>query len=364
VAGETEAAKTVEARLEVTPFCTVALPESWSAALAQGKISIPDSVRLYALAVAADGSRVLGKLYSDTGSGVVSVDRQGAITQIGATGDWRQHRLIAGAFDGRWVVWSEGHSAEDSNDWDILAGDSRSGAAFVIATAPRVNGAPVSGPYIIPVVSQGKAAWVQANQSGQFEVHLYDLAAREDRVLSAGNALPPIVFWGSRLLWGERFTENGQEAGQLVMIDATTGKHLEVPEPLASIRQLGSQSLGASGDLVAWSEDPHSVTVWRTGAKKAQQIFVDRNGQVDWIAVAGDLVAWRGLKAPMVADLRSHSIAPLTEENGSVVTNGKALLLSKIVGPRVHSDDPLTRNVEETDVVDVTKLPPLPKCPS
>jgi hypothetical protein len=355
-------APTASAQQEGT-FCRVDLPASWSSALAQGTITVSTTGR-YALdvrAVASDGSLVFGNFLSDEWSGIASVDRQGSLATIRAfTG---QHEgTIGAAFDGRWLVWEESHSSTDQSDWDISAWDSSSGEVFDIATAPRVNGHTVAGPFVIPVVSQGRAAWVQANQSGQLEVHLYDLAARQDRVVSEGNALPPVVFWGSRLLWGERFTENGQEAGHLVMIDATTGKHLDVPEPLASIRKVAT--MAASGDLVAWSEDFRSLNIWRVGEPKAEQIVaVALNSDVDWIRIAGDLVTWSGAFTQMAADLRSQSVAPITKQAGDRLTNGNALVVSQIVGPISKSDDPFA-NVVENALVDVTKLPPLPGCPS
>ena len=185
VAKETEEAEVIED----TPFCIVDLPESWRAALAQGKISVPDTVRLGVLAVAADGSRIFGGLYSVEWSGIVSVDRDGSIARIRAS----RSGSTGGAFDGRWLVWEESHSSTDWSDWDIWAWDSNSGEVFEVATAPRANGATVPGPFVIPAVSDGKSAWVQANQSGKGEVHLYDLATRQDRVLSAGAVVPPVL---------------------------------------------------------------------------------------------------------------------------------------------------------------------------
>jgi len=142
----------------------VDLPEAWNTALAQGKIGVPDTDYLYPKAVAPDGSQIFGALYSDAWSGVVSVNRQGSITRIRAF-DNPQEDQISAAFDGRWLVWEESHSLTDFSDWDIRAWDSSGGQVFDIAGAPRANGATVPGPFVIPAVSQGKAAWVQANHS-------------------------------------------------------------------------------------------------------------------------------------------------------------------------------------------------------
>jgi hypothetical protein len=363
LAQDAEAQKTREARLEITPFCTVELPESWRTALEDGKVPLPDDVYFILHDLAPDGAQVFGDLYSDGWSGVVAVNREGTITRIRAFANPEQDQTDE-AFDGRWLVWEEGHSISNWNDWDIRAWDSQTNEVFDIGTAPRVNGEPVSGPFVIPVVSNGRAAWLQANQSGHLEVHLYDLERRQDSVVSESDALQPVLFWGSRLLWGERFTENGQQAGHLVMMDAATGKRLEVPEPLASLRSVAT--LGVSGDLVAWSEDHHDVKVWRDGDQKARLILSDLDQSVDWIRVAGKLVTWHGYHGPRVADLRSGSIALLNDEgNGYAFTNGDTLALSKPVGRVVvPKEDVVALNHADIEVVDVTRLPPLPGCSS
>jgi hypothetical protein len=326
-----------------------------------GRISLPDTDYLYPTAVAANGSQVFGALYSDAWSGVVAVDRQGSITRIRAFANPNEDQISA-AFDGRWLVWEESHSLTDFSDWDIRAWDSATGQVIDLAAAPRVGGATVPGPFVIPVVSQGRAAWVQANQSGQGELHLYALAERQDRVLSAERPVPPVLFWRSKVVWAERDMPDG---GHLSMADAVTGEQLAVPEPLASIRSIAS--LAASDDLVAWTEDHHTVSVWRVGEPKAEQIFAaGKDDGVDWVTIAGGVVEWEGLKAPMAADLRSRSVAPLTEGNGFAYTNGEALVLEKPFGPLVKNGDEhhLSLNHFEPDVVDATSLPPLPGCPS
>jgi hypothetical protein len=337
-------------------FCIVDLPDSWRSLLAQGRISLPGG-DFAAFATAADGSEVFGGLKLEDWSGVVSVTPQGSTTRIRAFDNPATDGVIGGAFDGRWLVWSEGHSSTDWNDWDIRAWDSTSGQVIDIAAAPRVGGATVQGPFVMPVVSQGKAAWVQANQSGQGEAHLYSLAERQDRVLSEGNAGPPVVFWGSSLIWQE--LDIPGQLGHLAMADVTTGEQLPPPEPLASVRHLGS--LAASNELVAWTGDLHSLSIWRPGEPEARQIFTaDMGDGVDWIAIAGDLVTWGGAETQWAADLRSRSVTRLTQQYGWRYTNGNALLVTQPIAEMAQTKG----YVSEVEVVDATRLPPLPACGS
>lgn len=344
---------------EQSLFCTVDLADSWRSLLEQGRVSVPDGDRLVAVATAADGSQVFGSLYSQDWSGVVSVTPQGSITRIRAYADPTADQITGAAFDGRWLVWTESHSLTDWSDWDIRAWDSSTHQVVDIAAAPRVGGATVAGPFVIPVVSEGKAAWVQANQSGQGEVHLYSLPERRDRIVSAGKATVPVLFWGSNLLWGE-LDDPGERLGHLAMADAVSGERLALPEPLASIRHFGS--VAASNEIVAWTDDLHSLSIWRPGEEKARRIFTaDVGDGVDWIAIAGDLVTWSGVKTQWAADLRSQSVTRITRQYGSRHTNGKALLVSQWIEPLKSKESPPP---SEIDVVDATRLPPLPGCGS
>jgi hypothetical protein len=341
-------------------FCTVELPTTWKNLFADGKVDLPDADQFAALTTAADGSRIFGELYSSGWSGVVAVSPLGSITQISAFQDPTSDQIIGASFDGRWLVWSEGHSLSDSNDWSILAWDSSAGEVITIATAPRVNGRTVSGPFVLPVVSDGNAAWVQANQSGHGEVHLYSLNDRLDQVLSAGKAGPPVAFWGSNLLWQELDVPG--QSGHLAMADAATGKSLDVPEPLASIRHLGS-SLVATTNLVAW-DDGRSLWIWRPSDLAASQIFVaDTGDHVNFVAIADTLVTWGGVKTQWAADLRSGSVTQITQQYGGRVTNDSTLIVSQPTGALKDGSGQMVPP-SETDIVNATQLPPLAACTS
>jgi hypothetical protein len=234
---------------------------------------------------------------------------------------------------------------------------------FDIKAAPREGGETVPGPFVVPAASDGKAAWVQANESGQGEVHLYDLEERRDHVLATGTVVPPVMFWDSRLLWAER--DSPQGGGHLEMADAETGERLTVPEPLASIRSIAT--LDANQDIVAWSENFRTVSAWRPGEEEESDIFLAPVGeQVDWISVAGSLVQWASLKGPLVADLRSGSIVPLTDGDGVAFTGTETLVLVRPTGPLEKRGDEnhLSLNHFDVSVVDTVDLPPLPECPS
>jgi hypothetical protein len=351
-----ETQRAIETFLEVTPFCMVDLPESWSRALEEGKIGLPASDYLYAFAVAADGSRVFGSLYSDEWSGVVAVDRDGTVTRIRAF-DNPDRDSANGAFDGRWLVWGERPSEQYLALRDVHVWDSTTGEVMDLPDARDVR---LAG----PVLSQGKFAWSRSlgNLLQPYELHIYSLADRHDTVVSNGKQVFPIAFLGSKLLVSER--ETPDDTPHLAMVDAATGQSSPVPGLLAALAP--GDNIVASASVIAWPSN-NAVTVWRPGEPKAKQIFaLDPYGGVPDIGIAGDLVEWGGLSGTVVADLKSGSVTLLTERGGFAYANGHSLVVGRALGPITKNGDERHRSLNhfETDVVDVTKLPPLPGCSS
>lgn len=336
------------------PFCLVDLPTEWRDAFSRAAIPFPEGDRFVPAAVAPDGSLAFGDLFSTSWSGVVGVSPQGGITKISEFTDPANDQISGADFDGRWLVWSEVHSPSDWNDWDLKAWDSSTGQVKIITTTPRVDGRPVPGPFILPVTSNGYAAWVQASRSGQGEVHLHSLADDRDTVLGSGKATQPVAFWGSSVAWAE--TDVPGQSGHLVMANVPTGSPVDVPEPLASVKHWGSSFVGTSS-LVAW-DDAKSLWVWRPGERNAHQVFTAEIGDyVEFVAIAGDLVTWGGVKNQWAADLRSNSITKITQFGWRYAKNN-ALLLSQPIGPQKDTPSPQSM----TAIVDATKLPPLPRC--
>src|SRR5207245_985380 len=99
-----------------TKFCKVDRPDSWRDMLTRGKITLPDSGPFLPVAVAADGTRAFGGLYSDDWSGVVSMTPLGSVTRIKAFGDPHVDQVAGAAFDGRWLVWAESHSSANAGN--------------------------------------------------------------------------------------------------------------------------------------------------------------------------------------------------------------------------------------------------------
>ena len=334
---------------------------SWRALLAGGRIPIADSDYFYPATAAADASSVFGVYYSDMWSGVVAIDRQGAVTRIRQFDEAPQSsQILSAAFDGRWLVWTESHHLQLPTGDDIRAWDSTTGEVLNIASR-SADGKPSFG--FTAAFADGQVAWSAGGQNAPEVLHLYRLADRQDRVLTSGSqAFQPLSFWQGNIYALET---NENATRQYALIDAATGEQLRIPPELAAVDGL---SLASSPGQQVWSEG--GLIAVRRGsdnyilsiALQFPNADIARMEGVQFLQSAGNLVLWFPASGGMmVADLRSGSF---TKVDGSIKANGDAIAVARPVGPIIKSEDPLTGTHFEIDLVDATKLPPLPGCPA
>lgn len=315
--------------------------------------SLPVNAQVTPFTPGSDSSTFFAELYSASWSGVVSVAvPSGTVTHIRAFSDPKIDQAYGGGFDGRWLVWAELLSSTDTNDWQIWAWDTTTNQSSVIATAPRTNGATVLGPIVEPVVSNGMAAWVQANQAGIGETHLYSLALHHDEIV-ATHVTTPVIFWGSNLIW--QAVDVPQQSGHLVMVDVASRAAVTVPEPLASVHHLSF--LATSDNVVAWTDGP-SIWAYRSGQVTASLVYHLNGDHADFIAIAGQLITWdTSSTGPAALDLRSSSVVSLTPAAGGRFAVGNSLLIYWPSGQSKSASSAIV-----ISDVDVSKLPALPGC--
>jgi hypothetical protein len=332
--------------------CTVATPSTWTAQIERSTVVLPPGSRVVPFATGPDPSVFFAELYSAAWSGVISVAAgSGAITHIAPFRDPSNQQAYAGGFDGRWLVWVELLSLEDSNDWQMWAWDSSANQSFELAAAPTINGSHVPGPFVQPVVSGGKAAWAEPNQAGIGEVHLYSLADRRDEVVGS-NATYPVLFWGSDLVW-QQVDPSGQ-SWQLQMLDVATHQPIPVPAPLRTASR--AASLAVSDGLVAWT-DGTSIWAYRVGQSTATLVYQVAGDTAGLLAIAGDLVTWDGSSRPFALDVRTAAVTTITPVYGGRFASGRSLLIYWPSGQTKAASGALS-----ISDVDAATLPPLPSC--
>lgn len=282
------------------------------------------------------------------------------VHDFGANKEWQ----VGGAdFDGRYLVYSVYHSMRIfTSSWSVYAWDADlGGEPQLVAESPTgPDSEPISGPLNYPVVHEGVAYWVEATLGAadtfMTELHRYDLSDRSQEVIQSGYLQYPFRM-GSLLLWSE--AEGPGSETQFRALSLISGESEPPPGPLADLQ--GTAFIGANDDTVAWTnQGMDELWVWRTSWDEPVRVFGNSTeASVEWIHVAGDVVAWNHRELGQWAlDLRSGGYAQLTPEWGSTDSGGTYLRIGFM--PDLSQDK--ENAVSEQTVIDTAALPPLPGC--
>jgi hypothetical protein len=357
-----------DARLAIadfkTPFCTIDLPDSWSAAIDQGKIPIPAGDYFYPAAVDGDATRVFGALYSDGWSGVVAIDPQGAITHVRQFDNPGRDQIWSVSYDGRWLAWTERHSNQSLVGSNLYAWDSLSGDVIDLNTG-------TSG----FAISQGELVWSKSRGElyGPSDLHLYSLAQRTDIVVPNAKPITPVVFSGSKLLLLEAqppLSEGVQGGSQFRMLETATRKFEPLSPPFDAI--FGAYAVSLRDGVAAWVEG-NRIYAWRyTDGKQAPIFETTARDTLFPVQQSGSFVAWylqsgeTGRDSYMAADLRSGSTVRFPDKTDLDYALGDALVFDRSTGAKpTPNPDEFGVDLVPADVylVNASSLPPLPRCP-
>jgi len=225
---------------------------AWRRALAAGVLPLSRRVALVPWTLAHDGRSLFASIYARHGwSGVARVDAPtGQVTRIRRFAKPLTDQAD-GAFDGRWLVWNEYHSLEDSfADFNTFAWDSRSGAVTQVGGAQRgPDGAFYVSPWREPDVRKGIATWVQGSgRGGVGDVHVYDLAHRRDLVAHAGHPQGSFLVDGPLVVWPESAAPGAFT--KMRAFDPASGREVPAPPALRSLR--GISGLATNGHALAF----------------------------------------------------------------------------------------------------------------
>ena len=340
-------------------FCAVPIPESWKLAIASGLVT-SDGTRSQVLALAPVGDKIVkavlkgSVLHLEVGS---PGGKQQFITNIANT--YRGGYIGAIDYDGRWVVYSLSYELPSGEPWAIFAWDSQSAASpHKIAASPSNERFPIGA---VAVVHQGKASWVSGSRTTNArQVHLYDLAARHDKVVQVvktTNILHPF-FAGNLLVWNEFDLSMSTPNSSIAMTayDTLRGTLTNLPSALTAVRN--SSSIAGDTKTWAWSDATFKqLWVWRTGWAAPKKII--DGGDVGVFSLSGDIVTGYG-NSVYAADLRSGSYVKLTPENvqyGYSIAKGTHFAFD--YGKTKFSSQYPS---QVSFIMDVSKLPPLPAC--
>jgi hypothetical protein len=285
----------------------------------------------------------------------------GRVVEISQFADPRVDQVSPPAsFDGRWFVWSESTTLQDPVPVTMMAWDSRTNTVVTVFNTPasaRWNG--IAGTYAA-TVAKGELVWVQG-AGKQSDVHLYNLEARTDRIISRGRAGSPVC-WGTKIL----FPVGSESSNHLVADSSRTGQPSVLPKGLARVRGVSALALAATPHEVIWPQSYATPTwvaistwVWRPSYKQAEEVGINYSSAPQPLVLANSDSFWSTGQSSMVADPRSGAVAVVPANLGVVVAaNGNVILADHALpGATKPQMSPATFSV-----VDVAKLPPLPRC--
>jgi hypothetical protein len=263
--------------------------------------------------------------------------------------------ILGGDFDGDWLVYSVNSTPNSFGDWRLYAFNVQKSRLLDVARVDTTGGQPIPGPIVIPVVDHGLMAWTQSVQSGETQVHLHDLNAGTDKVLSAHHPGAPVFAW-PWVVWQEPTGAPGSpEVFRLFSLD--TQLPTPLPKALSSVRTVQFLA-GAQGSLAWTATDQRSLWIWKTGQSEAQRVFQAPEGDyAEFITLGNELMTWNGVDSQWAADLRSLTATQIAPSSGSPKVRSGGLTFDYAVGnPKASSA------AYRVFVLATAGLAPLPSC--
>jgi hypothetical protein len=307
--------------------------------------------------LAHDGRSFFATVYSRRFSGVarISATRK-ALTRIRAFPNPRNDQAD-GAFDGRWLVWSEYHGFESFNDFRVWAWDSRTGEVHQIGAATQApNGGFWESPWRQPDVREGVATWVQGSGPDQLtEVHVYDLRANAGRVIHSGHAQGSFLLAGHLVAWPESPSRGATT--RMHVVSVLTGDPAHAPATLLGLR--GVSGLVTDGRRIAYPNSTYKSLWWAPSLRSTPREIVGARGvnHVDnSVQIGGRYLGFGIQPRVFVGDTKSRRYLHITNHGGWTRIDSRSMLV--LYSTRSKRLSAIARIA----FVRLRDLPPMPAC--
>jgi hypothetical protein len=307
--------------------------------------------------LAHDGRSFFATVYSAEFSGVARIDATtGRMTEIRAFPNPARDQAD-GAFDGRWLVWSEYHGLDSFDDFTVWAWDSRTGGVRQIGAANRSPDAAFwPSPWRQPDVRGGIATWTQGSGSGgRTDVHAYDLRTGLDRIVRTGLAQGSFLLAGQVVAWPESATSGA--ATTMRLASAVTGRRVRVPRALRAVR--GVSGLATDGGRIAYPSAPYTSLWWSPSLHERPRRLVAVRGydHIDnSVQIGGRYVGFGIQPRVFVGDTRTRRYVEITAHGGWTRVDATSLLVLYATGSKaLDAPAPIA-------FVPLRDLPPMPPC--
>lgn len=307
--------------------------------------------------LAHDGRSFFATVYSPRFSGVARISATAKrMTRIRAFPDPANDQAD-GAFDGRWLVWSEYHGFTGFDDFTVWAWDARTGKVRQIGAATQApDGQFWPSPWRQPDVRGGFATWVQGSgPEGQTTVHVYDLRTGRDRVVHEGHAQGSFLLHGHLVAWPES-PARGAET-RISVASGVTGASVPTPRALRVLS--GVSGLATDGRRIAYPNASYTSLWWSPSLRGRPRRIVAARGydHIDnSVQIGGRYIGFGIQPRVVLADTRTRRYLTLTAHGGWTRLDARSLLVlyamrSKALDARAT-----------IAFVPLRDLPPLPAC--
>ena len=314
----------------------------------------PDGVQ-FAAGVPTNGV-VFGQFNSRSSSGVGSLRLgDGQLTTI-APYRANTSGLYAIAVELPWVVWTQGESNTNFNDWTVRAWDQRTGIVAQLATSQRSDGSFVSGQPPTPAIVNGMAAWAQPVASPgapiDNELRVRTLATGREVMLAHGTVSSP-VFALDRLIWGRKSADG---TFSFEAADPATMQLTALPSGLSEPGAIGS--LAGSPTRLAWSSDAlQEATVYDRGTnRRTVYRSPDINHYMQFLQLSAHYLLSYGGVTSTVIDLDT---AGGFDVHGTVSGSDQTLVIEEPSRPASGKGDFVASRLT---TFPTAALPPIPRC--
>jgi len=202
-------------------------------------------------------------------------------------------QVLSASIDDHWLVWSEADDNPTFYDWTMFAYNRQTGQVTKLGQAVRVNGQPIAGSYLSPVVSQDEVIWsepiapVVQNDSSTLKnnvTYLENLAAGTVTTLATaaiGAYLElPWALWGT-------YTPSG--SGYILFKNLVTGEVRQLQQEPATIVIHGTSAAYDDSNSVYLIDDFTKTPV--TGVQIAAP--TDAAPHLEFVTLDDRFVAWR-----------------------------------------------------------------------
>jgi hypothetical protein len=330
---------------------------SWRHVLARHRVPLSRTTSLVPWTLAHDGHSFFATVYSPSFTGVARVSATSRrLTKIKSFPDPKNDQAD-GAFDGRWLVWSEYHGFDSFDDFTVWAWDSRAGRPRQIGAATQArNGEYWESPWRGPDVRAGIATWVQGiGPDGLTAVHVYNLRTGEERVVREGHAQGSFLLAGHLVAWPQS-PAPGAETRMNVASVLTGGR---VPAPRALHGLHGVSGLATDGRRIAYPDAPYKSLRWSPSLTATPQEVVTARGlnHIDnSVQVGGRYVGFGIQPRVFVGDTRTRRYVEITGRGGWTRIDATDLLVLYATGSKKLAA------VAPISFVPLRRLPPIPSC--